>query len=85
MLQPQTISNAYITHPVSICRMHLNNYKLYDSGATFGIKIAKKAYIEDELALLLHNLIATYGLSTVILALRSVKMYKYCVKYLKVG
>jgi hypothetical protein len=73
---------------VEICRLHLQNYKLYESGEYSGTNLAffaKSTPIRDELQLLLNNLVSTYDISTVILALRSVKMYNYCKKYLKVS
>lgn len=74
--------------PVEICRLHLQNYKLYNSAEYPGTNLAflvNNRVVRDELEFLLTNLVNTYDISTVILALRSVKMYNYCKKYLKVS
>lgn len=81
--------------PLAVCRLHLENYILYESGeypstnlASIHERLAERAIngaIRDELELLLSNLLLTYGESTVILALRSTKMFNYCRRYLKVG
>lgn len=74
--------------PLYICRLHLENFKLYESSEYPGTNLAflvNKRVIRDELELLLNNLVLTYGESTVILALRSTKMLNYCRKYLKVS
>lgn len=80
---------SYKTH-FEICRLHLMNLQLHLDETHPGMNIAKKDIIgaeirdvDSKIELLLHNLLQTYQETTVILALRSLKMYKYCVKYLK--
>ncbi len=75
-------------HPVNIIRLHLNNFKIYDDGEKYGINVAllaKNSPVRDELKLLLHNLMLTYDIYHIETALRGLKMYKYCLKYLKVS
>lgn len=80
-------SSGYM-HQVEICRLHLENYRLYESGEYPGTNLAclsQNGAIRDKLHLLLLNLSSQYDNKTIILALRSLKMYNYCKKYLKVG
>lgn len=92
MLNVQTISNCYTDHPINICRMHLQNYIIYELHKYPGTILAKKrltltkdgAFRED-IELLLYNLALVYDKSHIETALRSLKMYNYCRKYLKVG
>jgi 5'(3')-deoxyribonucleotidase len=75
-------------HPVEICKLHLENYIKYDNKTDVGTNIAKKRINLkscDELELLLSNLVSTYDIYYVETALRSLKMYKHCIKYLKVA
>lgn len=79
-------------HQIDILRLHLTNLKLTIDGNHPGTNLAKKTLVRDnycnnsdQIELIISNLVLTYDKTNVILALRSLKMFKYCSKYLKVS